>query len=137
MAYTVSLCLISLSVLVAWHAYEPQDVSSAYRFVLEILPPTSHPPDEVLSGPRRSELKRHWPLFLHLAGVVPAFFLAFPLVLMRKGTFLHRFVGVVFMTLMLVGVGSTYWVKLLRRNDESRGECLVLPFRSFKVLIYL
>lgn len=95
------------------------NLSCIYQSILSVLPPTSNPAPDALHT--RVELKTHIPLLIHLSCVVPAFFVAFPLMRVKKGTKAHRVLGTLFMVLMTVGVGITYWIKLLRRKDETRG----------------
>jgi len=105
-----------------------QTLSSSYTFIdlpgiwdtiYQNLPDTSHPSSSA-DVPRAI----HFPLLIHLLCVIPAFFLAFPLYFMKKGTRAHKITGRVFMGLMTVGVGITYNIKLLRRNDPHRGSAL-------------
>jgi hypothetical protein len=104
----------------------PQKLSTAYTFfdlvgyldaIYQSLPDSSHPPSSI-TAPRAI----HFSLLIHLLCVIPAFFLAFPLYSMKKGTRAHKILGRVFMALMIVGVGVTYNIKLLRRNDPHKGE---------------
>jgi hypothetical protein len=96
------------------------NLSCIYDAILSVLPPTSNPSPNTLQSSR--QLKTHIPLLIHLACVVPAFFVAFALMRVRKGTKSHRVLGTLFMTLMTVGLVITYWIKLLRRKDDSRGK---------------
>lgn len=104
-----------------------QSLSPSYPSIIDIdfhgiwdkiyqnLPDSSHPPSSS-DGPRVV----HWTLLIHLLCVIPAFFLAFPLYMMKKGTRIHKLTGRVFMALMFVGVVITYPIKLLRRQDTHR-----------------
>ncbi|KAB5591092.1 hypothetical protein CTheo_5475 [Ceratobasidium theobromae] len=105
------------------------NLSCIYQSILSVLPPTSNPAPDALHT--RVELKTHIPLLIHLSCVVPAFFVAFPLMRVKKGTKAHRVLGTLFMVLMTVGVGITYWIKLLRRKDETRDlVCRLSPWFS-------
>lgn len=112
---TTSL-LLSLTPQKLATSYTSFDLSSYWDAISQSLPDSSHPPASV-SSPRVI----HFSLLIHLLCVIPAFFLAFPLYSMKKGTRAHKILGRVFMALMTIGVGMTYNIKLLRRNDSHRG----------------
>ena len=115
--------------------FTPRTFNAVYMFfdlpgywdaIYKSLPDSSHPPAS-LSAPRVI----HFPLLIHLLCVIPAFFLAFPLYSMKKGTRAHKILGRIFMALMAVGVGVTYDIKLLRRNDPHKGDGLRPLFKSY------
>ncbi len=57
----------------------------------------------VIAGPRQSsESQPHWAVVIHLATVLPAFFLGIVVMTMKKGTPLHRMLGRIWGVLMMV-----------------------------------
>lgn len=53
----------------------------------------------------------HTLMFIHLATVVPAFFLGTISLMMKKGTFLHKSIGRIYMVLMLLTATVSLFMK--------------------------
>lgn len=51
-----------------------------------------------------------WAIALHVGTVVPAFFLGAPVLLMRKGTTLHKLLGRIWAALMITTAVSSFWL---------------------------
>ncbi len=51
-----------------------------------------------------------WALFIHVGTVIPALFLGAPILLMKKGTPLHKALGRIWATLMMTTAISSFWL---------------------------
>lgn len=51
-----------------------------------------------------------WALFIHVGTVIPALFLGAPVLLMKKGTPLHKMLGRIWATLMIITSISSFWL---------------------------
>ncbi len=51
-----------------------------------------------------------WALFIHVGTVIPALFLGAPILLMKKGTSLHKALGRIWATLMMTTAISSFWL---------------------------
>ena len=51
-----------------------------------------------------------WALAIHVGTVVPALFLGAPILLMKKGTRLHKVLGRIWATLMMTTAVSSFWL---------------------------
>lgn len=52
-----------------------------------------------------------WALIIHVGTVVPALILGVPVLLMKKGTALHKRLGRIWATLMMVTAVSSFWLQ--------------------------
>lgn len=52
-----------------------------------------------------------WALILHVGTVVPALILGVPVLLMKKGTALHKRLGRIWATLMMITAFSSFWLQ--------------------------
>lgn len=64
------------------------------------------------AGPSRSsDLQPDWAVGLHLATVIPAFFLGIAVMVMKKGTSAHKMLGRVWAMLMVITAISSFWLQ--------------------------
>lgn len=64
------------------------------------------------AGPSRSNaLQPDWAVTVHLATVIPAFFLGCAVMLMKKGTRSHRMLGRIWAMLMMVTAITSFWLQ--------------------------
>lgn len=52
-----------------------------------------------------------WALFIHVGTVIPALFLGVPVLLMKKGTKLHKLLGRIWGMLMITTAISSFWLQ--------------------------
>lgn len=64
----------------------------------------------ISDGPPRGSENTPWALAIHVGTVVPALFLGAPILLMKKGTALHKALGRIWATLMMTTAISSFWL---------------------------
>jgi uncharacterized membrane protein len=62
-------------------------------------------------GARISYDNTPWALMIHVGTVIPALFLGAPVLLMKKGTKIHKLLGRIWATLMMVTALSSFWLQ--------------------------
>jgi uncharacterized membrane protein len=65
----------------------------------------------ISGGAVDNESNSGWALAIHVGTVVPALFLGAPVLLMKKGTRLHKLLGRIWATLMIVTAISSFWLQ--------------------------
>jgi uncharacterized membrane protein len=60
---------------------------------------------------RSNESQPHWAVVIHLATVIPAFFLGIVVMRMKKGTQMHRILGRIWGMLMIVTAIDSFWLQ--------------------------
>ncbi len=64
------------------------------------------------AGPSQgSESPPHWAVVIHLATVIPAFFIGTVVMTMKKGTQLHRMLGRIWGMLMMITAIDSFWLQ--------------------------
>jgi uncharacterized membrane protein len=65
----------------------------------------------ISGGARISYDDTPWALVIHVGTVIPALFLGGPVLLMKKGTKLHKLLGRIWATLMMITAVSSFWLQ--------------------------
>lgn len=92
-------------------AYSPRFILACIAFaVLGTL--TFMAAASVISGGARITYEdTPWALFIHVGTVIPALLLGGPVLLMKKGTRLHKMLGRIWATLMMTTAISSFWLQ--------------------------
>lgn len=65
----------------------------------------------ISGGARISYDETPWALFIHVGTVVPALLLGGPVLIMKKGTALHKLLGRIWAALMMTTAVSSFWLQ--------------------------
>jgi len=65
----------------------------------------------ISGGARISYEETPWALFIHVGTVVPALLLGGPVLIMKKGTALHKMLGRIWAALMMTTAISSFWLQ--------------------------